>query len=44
MSTIQNDHVSLYWHINKIIKEPETSCQTPALSQKQIRNFCYKAH
>ena len=31
-------------HFNKIIKEPGTSFQSPAFSQKHVRNVCYTAH
>ena len=32
------------YHFNKIIKEPGTSFQSPALSQKHVRNVCHTAH
>ena len=32
------------YHFNKIIKEPGTSFQSPALSQKDIRNVCHTPH
>ena len=38
MSTIKNGQISLYCHLNKIIKGPGTSSQSPALSQKRVRN------
>ena len=41
MSTIKNDQISLYCHFNKIIKRPGTSFQSPALSQKLVRNVCH---
>ena len=44
MSTIKNDHISLYGHCNKIIKGPGTSFQSAALSQKHVRNACHTAH
>ena len=44
MSTIKNGQISLYGHFNKIIKCPGTSCQSPALSQKHVRNVCHTAH
>ena len=44
MSTIKNDHISLYCHFNKIVKGPETSFQFPALSQKHVRNICHTVH
>ena len=34
MSTIKNAQISLYCHFNRIIKEPGTSFQSSALSQK----------
>ena len=43
MSTIKNGHISLYCHSNKIIKGPGTSFQSPALSQKHVRNVCRTA-
>ena len=44
MSTIKNDQILLYCHFNKIIKEPGTSFQSPAFSQKDVRNVCHTAH
>ena len=44
MSTIKNDQISLYCHFNKIIKGPGTSFQSPALSQKHVRNICHTAY
>ena len=44
MSTIENGQILLYSHFNKIIKEPGTSFQSPALSQKRVRNVCHTAH
>ena len=42
MSTIKNDQISLHCHFNKIIKEPGTSFQSPALRQKYVRKcFSY---
>ena len=38
MSTTKNDLILLYWHFNKIIKEPGTSFQSPAFSQKYVGN------
>ena len=35
---------SLYCHFNKIRKELGTSFQSPALSQKYVRNICHTAH
>ena len=43
MSTIKNDQISPYCHFNKIIKGPGTSFQSPALSQKHVRNICHTA-
>ena len=40
MSTIKNDQILLYYHFNKILKEPGTSFQFPAFSQKHVRNVC----
>ena len=42
-ATIKNDQISLYCHFNKIIG-PENSFQSPALSQKHVRNICHTAH
>ena len=39
MSTIKNGQISLYCHFNKIIKEPGTNFQSPALTQNHVRNF-----
>ena len=36
--------VSLYCHFNKIMKGPGTSFQSPALSEKHVRNVCHTAH
>ena len=44
MSTIKNVQISLYCHFRKIIKEPGTSLQSPALSQKHVRNVYHTAH
>ena len=38
MSAIENGQMLLYYHFKKIIKGPGTSFQSPALSQKHIRN------
>ena len=40
MPTINNGHILLYCHFNKIIKGCETSFQSPALSQKHIGHVC----
>ena len=34
----------LYCYFNKIIKGPETSFQSPALSQKHVSNVCHTTH
>ena len=44
MSTIKNGQMLLYCYFNKIMKEPGTSFQSPAVSQKHVRNVCYTAH
>ena len=44
MSTIKNGHIWLYYHFKKIIKGSGTSFQSPALSQKHVRNICHTAH
>ena len=44
MSTIKNGQILLYSHFNKIIKEPGASFQSPAFSQKHVRNVCHTAH
>ena len=44
MSTIKNGQILLYCHFNKIIKEPGISFQSPAFSQKDVRNVCHTAH
>ena len=44
MSTIKNGPVSLYCHFNKIIEGLGTIFQSPALSQKHVRNVCHTAH
>ena len=36
--------ILLYSHFNKIIREPGTSFQSPACSQKHVRNVCDMAH
>ena len=43
MSTTKNGQISLYCHFNKIIKVSGTSFQSPALSQKHVRNVCHTA-
>ena len=44
MSTIKNVHILLYCHFNKIMKEPGTSFQSSAFSQKIVGNVCHTAH
>ena len=44
MSTIKNGQILLYYHFNKIIKEPGTSFQSPSFSQKHVRNVFHTAH
>ena len=41
---MKNGQISLFCHFNKIIKEPDTSFQSPALNQKHVRNVCHKTH
>ena len=38
MSAIKSGQMSLYCHFIKVIKGPGTSLQSPALSQKHVRN------
>ena len=44
MPTIKNGQISLHCHFNKMTKEPGTSFQSPAFSQKQVENVCHTAH
>ena len=44
MSSIKNGQILLYYHFNKIMKEPGTSFQVPALSQKHVRNASHAVH
>ena len=44
MSAMKNGQILLYCHYTKIIKGPGTSFQSPALSQKDVRNVCDTAH
>ena len=44
MSTITNREISIYCCFNKIIKGSRTSFQSPALSEKFVRNVCRPAH
>ena len=43
MSTIKNDQILIYCHFNNIKKGLGTSFQSPALSQKHVRNVCNTA-
>ena len=40
----KDDQVLLYCHYDKIIKGPGTSLQSPALSQKHVRNVFHTTH
>ena len=44
MSTIKNGQISLYCHLNKIIKGPGPILQFSALSQKHVRNVRLAAY
>ena len=44
MLIIKNGHILLYCHTDKIVKEPGTSFQSAAFSQKHVRNVCATAH
>ena len=44
MSAIKNSQMSSYCHFNIIIKEPGTTFQSPALSQKHVINVCHITH
>ena len=44
MSSINTGQILLCCHFNEIIKEPETSFQSPALRQSYVRNVCQTAH
>ena len=44
MSTIKTGQILLYCHLNKIMKEPGTSFQSPAFSQKHVENVFDTAH
>ena len=41
---MKNNQISLYCHFNKIIKEPGTSFQSPALIQKHVRSVFHTVH
>ena len=42
MSTIKNGQILLYYYFNKIIKGLAAKFQSPALSQKHVRDVCNK--
>ena len=44
MSTIKNGQILLYCHFNNFIKEPGTSFQFPASSQRHVRYVCHTEH
>ena len=44
ISAPKNWQVLLHCHFIKIVKGPGTSFQSPTLSQKHVRNVCYKIH
>ena len=44
MSTIKNGQIFLYCYFNKIIKETGTTFQSPAFSQKHVRNVFHTAY
>ena len=44
MSASKDGQISLYCHINKIIKGPGTSFQSPTLTQTHVGNVCRTAH
>ena len=44
LSTVKNVQILLCCRFTKIIKEPGTSFQSPALSQKHVRNICHTVH
>ena len=44
MSTTKNDQISLYCHFRKIIKGPGARFQSPASSQKHVRNIYHTAY
>ena len=43
MSPNNNGQIALYFHFQKIIKEPGTSFQYPVLSQKYLGSNCHTA-
>ena len=44
MLAFKSGQISLYFHLNKIMKGPGTSFQSLPLSQKHVRNVCHTAH
>ena len=40
----KNGKISLYFQLNKNIKGPGTSFQSPPLSQKHVTNVCHTEH
>ena len=44
MSITKNDQILLCCHFINIIKGPGTSFQSPAFTEKHIRNVCHTAH
>ena len=40
----KNGQILPYSHFNKIMKGPGTSFQSPASSQKHVKNVCHTAH
>ena len=40
MRSNKNGQIFLYFHFNKIVKEFEFSFQSPALSQRHVRDVC----
>ena len=44
MSAIRNGQISLCRRFNRIIKGPGISFQSPAFSQKHVRNVFHAAH
>ena len=44
MSAIKNGQISLYYHFNKLMKGLRPALQSPALSQKHVRNVCHTAN
>ena len=44
MSIIKDGQILLYWNFSKIVKDPGTNFQSPALNQKHVRNVCHTEH